>query len=355
MAAMRPLAEDLYALQTTGFDYDGEHWNVQVVDAAQDWKMLLHNHCMSMTTRDSCTCGCSQEEFAEKNGKCCYKTDDAIKALKSMNEEVYRATLNSVKARAASEGWEFIKSPLATVFYQRHFDALHAEIAMSKMFLKLLTLDRLRGSREHGWFQLPQKKWTPALRQKLDKEMFQTRDLLRDQFGCSLNIMPENEISKIIKNPDNHEVLLDMFVVDPQRRDQIREILEQFSYITYVMRSTHPSQHEVGTFKSYCTAFGESLKSSYPTIKWCYYCHHLLEHGQEMMEEYGGIGLWSCEKSEASNKFIKKVMKNLARKNSPVDAAVDILRRLWWFNDPSIQNLAKIYTYEIDEDDLMTE
>ena len=339
LAALRPFARQRAFLQKHGLVVNGRHIAYYDVASANDWKRYLGNHRIVHSVASSCaSCGAKQNEFMSNIGQYESRTDDGYKAFVRKHWEVLRSTNNSKKARKLSHGLQSDGDPLAITLYQRRFDILHAELATANEWQRFFALEMLHSYNNMDFFTLPEKEWTKDMHNQLDAQIKIVRGILCDKFHCKMNFMPEADLSRLIRKNDAHEELLETFVVE-ERRVLLREMLETYSHIMKIMRQSHPSIADIKSFKVVWTVpYGKLIIEAYPNMRNIpYYTHHLIEHAQEMMEEYGNIGMWSCEKSESVNKLIKFFLKFLTRPTA-VDAATDIIKRLWWMNDPEIRD-----------------
>ena len=125
--------------------------------------------------------------------------------------------------------------------------------------------------------------------------------------------------------------------VPAQSAEDLRTLHMYLSVILRVINSKS-SEVDLEEFGGFCTQCYVHILSAFPWVKVTGTVHKILAHSAEMIEAMGGKGLgtYSEEGLEATNKILRRVREHLTRKTSFRDNIWDLYVRMWTRSDPNL-------------------
>ena len=183
----------------------------------------------------------------------------------------------------------------------------------------------------------PRSDWDTESRKLFDQQTKVVKGYFME-FGVFIDLlMVSGGVMRKIASAKDREKLLEKFVPVVSRRAGIRKILEQIELSNHILRSKNVrALVTIETLKEdVFVPLGRLLVSTWGEIPLRPYQHVFIEHTQEMIERYRGIGPWATEGSESLNKYIRLAHENQSRTNKE-DACVDVMHSIMMRNEPSI-------------------
>ena len=86
--------------------------------------------------------------------------------------------------------------------------------------------------------------------------------------------------------------------------------------------------------------FNMNVTQNFPWVVLCHTLHATIHHSEELMKDNGdiGLGMFSEEPLEATNKDVRNYLRDLSRKNDPSSQMEDVITRLLERSHPSVHN-----------------
>lgn len=151
-----------------------------------------------------------------------------------------------------------------------------------------------------------------------------------------------NVARRLLYDGEVREELLSQ--VPEHRRDNLRQLMKQFSVVLRVLSSKQTIEN-LGTFRIYCQNLYQFIVEKYPPPH-CFLSptvHKILGHGWELIEKNDGKGLGMLSEGgiEACNKLLRRFRISLSRKCDQLTNLTDCINRLFIRSDPVLNILRR--------------